>query len=259
MRMPAEPRRRRSLLWPSIVILAALGCLVGLGLWQIERKAWKESLIATLEQRLAQPPVPLPGAEIWPSLDRTTWEFRRVRFAAELQHAQEALVYTAGSPLRTDVSGPGYWVFTPARPSGGGAVAVNRGFVPQDRRDPQARTQGRVPGTVELTGVLRWPEERSWFLAADDPARNLFFARDPQAMADAKQWGAVAQFYVDLETPIPPGGLPRPGPLAVNLRNQHLQYALTWFALAVALVVVSAFWLRRRMGEPSSGRPDPFL
>jgi cytochrome oxidase assembly protein ShyY1 len=84
------------------------------------------------------------------------------------------------------------------------------------------------------------------FLQADDPARNTFFARDHQAIATARQWGSVAPFYVEQEAPVPPGGLPKPGPIKVNLRNQHLQYAVTWFGLALVLVGASAFWLLQR-------------
>jgi surfeit locus 1 family protein len=239
--------RRRSLLLPVVAILAVLALLIGLGVWQLERKAWKEALVATLEQRLAHPPGPLPDPGSGGGLDQRDWEFRRVRFTATVRHADEALVYTSGSPLRPDVSGPGYWVFAPAALAGGGGlIVVNRGFVPQGRHDAPARAQGQASEPVEITGVLRWPEPSSIFLQADDPGRNTFFARDHRAIAAAKQWGAVLPFYVEQETPVPSGGLPKPGPLKVNLRNQHLQYALTWFGLAAALAVVSLTWLRRR-------------
>lgn len=244
MRAPTEPMRRRSLLLPVVVIVAAMALLIGLGVWQLERKAWKEALIATLEQRLAQPPAPLPDPASGGGLDQGDWEFRRVRFTARVRHDDEALVYTSGSPLRPDVSGPGYWVFAPAALAGGGLVAVNRGFVPQGRHDPAARAQSQSSDPVEITGVLRWPEPRSAFLQADDPGRNTFFARDHRAIAAAKNWGPVLPFYVEQEAPIPPGGLPKPGPLKINLRNEHLQYALTWFGLAAVLAALSWVWLR---------------
>jgi surfeit locus 1 family protein len=243
----SEPVRRRGLLVPVLAIMILLALLVGLGLWQLERKAWKEALMATLEQRLAQPAGSLPDPGSGGGLDQHDWEFRRVRFTATLRHADEALVYTSGSPLRPDVSGPGYWVFAPAALAGGGGlVAVNRGFVPQGRQDAAARAQGQSAAPVEIVGVLRWPEPGSVFLQADDPARNTFFTRDHRAIAAAKQWGAVLPFYIEQEAPVPPGGLPKPGPLQVKLRNEHLQYALTWFGLAGALAVVSVAWLRRR-------------
>ena len=140
--------------------------------------------------------------------------------------------------LRSDVSGVGYWVFTPARLADGSLVMVDRGFVPQDRRDPKTRPQGQVPGAVAIVGALRWPEEAGWFTPDPDTAGNLWFRRDPAGMAQTKKLGPVAPFYVEQEGPIPPGGLPKPGPLTVNLTNHHLQYALTWYGLAVVLIVV---------------------
>ncbi|MFL5000559.1 MAG: SURF1 family protein [Xanthobacteraceae bacterium] len=240
---------RRGFVLPGIVVLAALVVLLGLGTWQLERKAWKEALIATLDERLAAPPADVPARTTWDRLDRSGMEFRRVRFSAELLHDQEALVYTSGSALRSDVSGPGYWVFTPARLTHGSIIVVNRGFVPEGRQDPASRAAGQTPGVSEIIGALRWPESRGLFTPADNPARNLWFVRDHLAMAAAKNWGPVAPFFVDQEAPPPTGGLPRVGKIAPNLRNDHLQYALTWYALAGVLAAVFLLWLRSRAKE----------
>jgi surfeit locus 1 family protein len=237
----------RTWMVPSLVTLVGVAVLVWLGTWQIERKAWKESLIAALTERLARPPAPLPPPSEWDNLDAAQDEFRRVAFTGVFQHDRETHVYTAGSALRTDVTGPGYWVFTPARLLDGRLVMVDRGFVPEDRRDPRSRRQGQMPGEVRIVGTLRWPEEPGWFTPEPDPARNLWFRRDPAGMARAKNLGSIAPFYVVQETPMPPGGLPKPGPLTVNLRNPHLQYALTWYGLAVVLIVVFlSFVISRR-------------
>src|SRR5262249_59502630 len=106
----------------SVAALAALAALIWLGTWQLERKAWKEDLIATLTQRLAAAPDNLPAPAAWDRLTQTADEFRRVAFAAEFLHDRQALVYTAGSAPRGDVSGPGYWVFHPARRPHGGPL-----------------------------------------------------------------------------------------------------------------------------------------
>ena len=97
-----------------------------------------------------------------------------------------------------------------------------------------------------MVGVLRWPEVAGWFAPSHDTARNLWFVRDPLAIAAAKGWTGVAPFYVELESPQPPGGLPQPGPLKVRLRNEHLGYAITWYGLAVVVIVMFAFWLYAR-------------
>ncbi len=244
MRAPSEPRprRRRSLLSAALFAVVGIAILCGLGTWQIERRAWKEGLIDTLQRRLAGTPSALPSQDAWPKLAAAADEFRRVRFRAEIAYDQEALIYTAGSAFRPDVSGPGYWVFAPAHLADGSVVVLDRGFVPDGRQDRRFRAEGERAGPQEIVGAMRWPEVAVWLTPPGDPARNLWFARDHLAIAAAKGWGAVAPFFVEQEAPVPPGGLPRPGPLTGHLRNEHLQYALTWFGLALALAVVFGVW-----------------
>lgn len=235
--------KRRSWVGLLIPALLAFAVLVGLGTWQIQRKAWKEGLIAALNTQLAAPPIALPAAASWPQLDRKDDEYRRVTFQATFDNAKEALVFAAPSNFRPDVSDePGYWVFTPARLADGSIVIVNRGFVPDGRQDPASRPQGQLTGPVEIVGSMRWPEEQHWFTPADEPAKNLWFSANPQSIAAAKGVGAVAPFYVEQESPVPPGGLPRPGKLMVTLPDNHLQYALTWYGLALVLVIWFAAW-----------------
>jgi surfeit locus 1 family protein len=259
--MSAGERRRRSWLGLLIPALLAFAVLVGLGTWQIQRKAWKEGLIASLTERLAAPPIALPSPATWPSLDPATDEYRRVTFSAEFDHAKEALVFAAPSAFRPDVSAPGYWLFTPARLADGSLLIVNRGFVPEGRQDPKSRPDGQISGAVEIIGAMRWPDGRNWFTPNDEPAHNLWFSRNPQAIAAAKGLGNVAPFYVEQETPVPPGGLPHPGKLVVSLPDNHLQYALTWYGLAIVLVVVFATWAfssgRSRRGSAPTSRPRP--
>jgi surfeit locus 1 family protein len=235
---------RRGLLGPVLFTASALAVLIGLGTWQLDRKAWKEALTATVNARLAAPPRELPRPEEWRGLNPAESEYCRVRFRADFQHDQESFVQATKSAFRDDVSGIGYWVFTPHRIDGR-PVLVNRGFVPESRRDAATRLNGQVQ-SVEITGVLRWPEPRNWFTPADEPARNRFYARDPGAIATAKGWSQAAPFYIEQETPVPPGGLPHPSTLNVRLRNDHLQYALTWYSLAAILVGVFWVWIRGR-------------
>ncbi len=231
MNVALARRLRSGLAVPAIFALVATVIFVGLGTWQLQRKAWKEALIETLEQRLSAPPGDLPPRERWASLSAANDEFRRVKFSAAFVPGAEALVYTSGSALRSDVSGSGYWVFAPAQLTSGGIVVVNRGFVPEGRQDPVTRAAGAPTGHADLVA---------------DPDRNIWFVRDPVAIAAAKSWGEVAPFFIELESPQPPGGLPRPGALKVNLRDEHLQYAITWYGLALVVVVMFGFWLSSR-------------
>jgi surfeit locus 1 family protein len=247
-RAEAAPHRlvTRNRSWRSLFVpaLLAFAVLIALGTWQIERKAWKEALVASLTERLAVPPQALPSAKDWAKLDRAGDEYRRIKFTASFDNAREALVFAAASAFRPDVTSPGYWVFTPARLADGSLVIVNRGFVPDARRDPQSRPQGQITETVEITGALRWRDERHWFTPADDASHNFWFTRDPAGIAAAKGLDpkSVAPFYVEQEAPTPPGGLPQPGKLVVALPDNHLQYALTWYGLAAVLAAVFGFW-----------------
>src|SRR5262249_9266693 len=162
-RMTAARPAWRGLVIPSVFAAAALAVLLGLGTWQVERRAWKEALIGEITQRLAAAPGELPSPASWPTLDPAGAEFRRVRFRAELLHDREAFVHTSGSALRSDASGIGYWVFTPARLPGGELILVNRGFVPEARRDPATRAAGNLSGPVEIIGAIRAPERPGWF------------------------------------------------------------------------------------------------
>jgi surfeit locus 1 family protein len=250
-RPPARRRTWLSLLIPALLLLAAL---IALGTWQLQRKAWKEDLIATLTERLAAPPSGLPAPNTWPGLDQADDEYRRVKFTATFDYGKEALVYAAASAFRPDVTGHGYWIFTPARLADGAVVMVDRGFAPEDRKDAASLAAGEIAGPVEIVGALRWPEARTWFSAVDDPVHNLWFVRDPRAMAAAKGIGAVAPFYVEQESPVPPGGWPQPGKLVVNLPNNHLQYVVTWYGLALVLVVIFIVWARSSSRSASQTR-----
>ncbi len=241
---------RHGLLVPSLVAIAAFVVLIGLGTWQLERKAWKEKLIAAMDKRLVASPVALPEASEWPLLNPDNAEFRRVKFHAQFLEGRGVFVYVAGSALRNDIKEPGYFAFQPARLDDGRTIIVNRGYVPIDQTIPWRG------GIVDVVGYLRWPEARPWGLSDTDTSSDTWFVRDQRAMAAAKGWGDVAPFYVDQESPVPPGGMPRPAALKVNLRNDHLQYAITWYGLAAVLVGMFSVWLiaRRRGG---AGGPAP--
>jgi len=248
LREPAAARAPRSgVIEATVLVAAGLAILIGLGIWQLDRRVWKHHLIASLNAELAKPPTDLPPRTDWAQLKPNALEFRRVSFPAEFLPGQEALVYSAGSALRPDVKGAGYWVFAPARLAGGSIVIVDRGFVPPARKDPASRAQGAPHGVVNIVGVLRWPEQSGSFTPAADLKANVWYARDLKAIAAAKQWADFAPFYIDQESPVPPGGWPKPGKLVVHLPDNHLQYALTWFGGALLLAGLYLRWLVRRL------------
>jgi surfeit locus 1 family protein len=240
-------RQRGGVIEATVFTLAGVAILIGLGFWQLDRKVWKENLIATVTARLHRAPEDLPPRESWSQLLRADNEYARVKFPAEFLPGQEALVYTAGSAFRPDVQGAGYWVFAPARLAGGSIVLVDRGFVPAGRKDPATRAQGAPQGVIDIVGVMRWPEARGMFTPADEPQNNVWYLRDSTAIAVAKKWDTAAPFYIEQEAPVPPGGWPKPGKLVVALPDNHLQYAITWFGLALGLAGVYVVWLAGRL------------
>jgi cytochrome oxidase assembly protein ShyY1 len=214
----------------------------------LQRRIEKHALIAALTERLAATPVPLPSPPEWSALKPAKDEFRRVRFTATYARLPDAMVYSAGSAVREDISGPGTWAFLPAALPGGEAIVINTGFVPNTMQDRgvEDRAVARLvtDAPVTLTGYIRFPETAGMLTPSENLTKRLWFARDHLAMAHALGWGSVAPFYVDLETPAPENAVPKPGPLDVHLKDDHMQYAITWFTLAGAVLIAFGVWWR---------------
>ena len=259
--MIATTARRRGVAGFGAFTLVMVALFVGLGVWQLQRRIEKHALIAALTERLAAAPGALPVPSQWTALTPERDEFRRVSFSATYEPRPDAMVYSSGSAVRDDISGPGTWAFLPARlPGGGETVVVNAGFVQntmQDRtQQDRAVMQLITSEPVMLTGYIRFPEAAGTLTPPENPAKRLWFTRDHLAMARALGWGEggrpVAPFYIDLEQAVPASGMPKPGPLQVHLKDDHLQYAITWFALAGAVVIALGVWVRGQRRLPSS-------
>jgi surfeit locus 1 family protein len=244
----------------GVFTLLMVAVFVGLGVWQLQRRVEKHALIAALTERLAVAPGSLPSPSQWNALTSAGDEFRRVRFAASYQSLADAMVYSSGSAVRDDVSGPGTWAFLPARLPTGETVVINAGFVQNTMQDRSLQDRAVVPlitnAPVTLTGYIRFPEVAGTLTPPENLAKRLWFTRDHLAMARGLGWGGdgqkIAPFYIDLEQPVPASGIPKPGPLEVHLKDDHLQYAITWFALAGAVVIAFGVWVRgqRRIAIP---------
>jgi cytochrome oxidase assembly protein ShyY1 len=232
----------RGSLGMSTFTLVVVGALIGLGVWQLQRRVEKHALITALTDRLGAAAVTLAPPDQWQALTPEHDEFRRVTITATFREAPDAKVYATGSALRTDVATLGTFMFAPATLADGATLVIDRGFVPDGMKEA-------VPlrGLITMTGYIRFPERPGWITPAPDVGKRLWFARDHIGMAKALSWGTVAPFYLDLESPAPSSGLPKPGPLEVHLKDDHLQYAITWFGLAAAVAGAFAIWLRGRM------------
>ncbi|WP_413814270.1 SURF1 family protein [Bosea sp. Root483D1] len=235
----AERRRRGGIV--RTVFIAGL-CLVtlvcaGLGVWQVQRRSWKLDLIARVEARLKAPPVVAPGPAEWPGITATADEYRRIALQGRYLDAPETLT------MAVTERGPGFWVLAPFRADAGFTVLVNRGFVPEDRRAPQDRR--KVAGSeAVVVGLLRPDEPVGGFLRANDPAAGRWYSRDVAAIAQARQLGAVAPYFIDADAATEPGPLPQGGMTQVAFHNTHLIYALTWFCLALMSAGAVAYAIR---------------
>ncbi|HEY8564176.1 MAG TPA: SURF1 family protein [Beijerinckiaceae bacterium] len=239
--------RRAGLLWPGLATLVALAILIGLGSWQLQRKAWKENLIAQVDARAHGAPQPLPPEARWPDWKAEDEEFRRVTAQGRLEPDKTVLLNgilpgaTRGMPLQ------GYYVFAPLRLEDGGTVMINRGFIPSELKDQPGTPWRGEAGPTTLNGLLRAPERRSLFVPENDPARETWFVRDVGEMARARGLDRVAPFYVEVENTPGAPPWPKPGQAFVDLPNNHLQYALTWFGIAATLLGVFGVFARQRL------------
>jgi len=199
----------------------------GLGLWQVQRRAWKLDLIAQVERRIHAAPAPAPGPARWANLSQASDGYRRVRLTGVYDHSRETLVQAV------TYLGPGFWVMTPLRTDAGFTVLVNRGFTSLDRKRAETRRAGQTPGHVTVFGLLRISEPHGGFLRRNQPGEGRWYSRDVTEIARAKAVANAAPYFVDADSTPNPGGWPRGGLTAVRFPNSHLIYALTWFGLAL--------------------------
>lgn len=243
--------RDKRLVWPGIAALLGVAMLVALGNWQMHRLAWKEGLIAAIAERAHAVPVSLGVAEERSARGEDV-EYTRVSFKGQFLNDREIHLYALD-----EAGAPGFHVITPLRLGDGSIVLVNRGFVPNELKDPSRRSAGQLSGDVSVTGLLRRPDEQALFIPGNDTARNIWYWRDIDAMAavaagsDATR---VHRFIVDAEAePASPGGWPRGGVTRLTLPNRHLEYALTWYGLAATLVVVFVAFAASRPRDSQEG------
>ena len=240
----ATVRPRRGLILLGILTLAGVALFTSLGVWQVERLYWKLDLIQRVEERAQAAPVPAPGPEDWPAVTAASQEYRRVEVTGRFLNDRETLVQAVTE------RGGGFWVLTPLRTDRGFTVLVNRGFVPADRRAPDSRSDGLIASDTTVTGLLRVTEPGGGFLRSNDPAGDRWYSRDVAAIAAARGVTEAAPYFIDAEAS-PAGGYPVGGLTVLKFRNNHLVYALTWFALDLMLIAAAAYvarseWKRRR-------------
>lgn len=207
----------------------------GLGTWQVKRLQWKKGLIKDLESRTTEPVRDLP--ENIDELRSKFLEYRRVLVQGTFDHAEE--IHLAPRSLNEGAHGggslgrkpkSGAQIITPFEISGTGQrILVNRGWVPMDKIRPEKRQEGQIKGETSLVGFIRQGEKRQPFQAKNNPENNKWYSRDVDAMAEVT--GSLP-ILVDADAASTIPGGPRGGQTRVYLRNEHLQYIITWYSLS---------------------------
>ncbi|MFM9938892.1 MAG: SURF1 family protein [Hyphomicrobiaceae bacterium] len=235
-------RRPRTLFWPTLMTVLGALFLVGLGTWQLDRKAWKEALLQRIEERAKAEPIVLDAAaSLFKSGDDL--EYTRVRARGRLLTERSRFLFQAQGMAA------GYHVYTPLETPSGATLLVNRGFVPEAQLstiDTSPADRNRI---VDIVGLLRRPGHKGWFDGQNDPAKNRWYWRDLDGMAKASFPDGrreIYPFFLDIEASAAPraASYPQPGVTRVQLSNKHLQYAMTWYGLALTLIGVYLLYIR---------------
>ena len=224
---PSPERRPRG--GPILIVCVAVGLivLIGLGTWQLDRRAWKQDMLARVAASVSAEPVDLPAA----IEDAASWEYRAVRLSGTWDHDRERVMVA-----RVRNGAVGAHLFTPLVRDGD-TVLVNRGWVPLEAIDPAGRPGSRQDGPVTVTGLVRLPVAPGWFTPENDPVANeWYWVSIPDMVGD----GRVAPVFVAASAEDPaPDALPVPAPPQINIPDNHLSYAFTWYGLAVTLAVIA--------------------
>jgi surfeit locus 1 family protein len=220
--------------YPGFTIFAALmiAFLCGLGVWQVQRLHWKLDLIARIQAGLSAPPRPL--GTVWTPSDLAAMDYKKVTVHGRFLNTQEVYFFATGSG-----GVPDYHVLTPFV-TATGTLLVDRGEVPAERLSPATRTAGQPQGEVAVTGVLRKPDAPNLFTPQPDKLRRVTYTRHPATVAATFALPPLLPMFLEADATPNPGGWPKGGQTVIDLPNNHLSYAVTWFGLAAGLFGV---WL----------------
>lgn len=230
--------------------MAGFATLVSLGVWQLHRLAWKRDLIERVDQRVHAPPVAAPGPGQWAQVNAANSEYLHVSVQGHYRHDLETLVQAVTE------RGGGFWVLTPFDTVDGYVVLINRGFVSPPHRDRASRPEGQIDAATTITGLVRISEPSGGYLRTNEPAADRWFSRDVTAIAAARGLKNVAPYFIDADaSEAPQGNAPIGGLTVIAFRNTHLQYALTWFALALLVaggtfLILRYEWRWRKLAAP---------
>jgi surfeit locus 1 family protein len=224
----------KPMLVPTLWLIPMLAILLGLGTWQIQRLHWKEGLLAKIHVGLTAPPVPLHDA--LPALDPARIDdadYRRVMVHGLFENGEEIFFFTTGPDGE-----PVYHMLTPFLMDDGHTLVVDRGYFPMEMLGSGILRAGDLNGARSIVGIIREPAAPNWFTPPIDIAKRIVHTRNPETLAKAFGLKNVFPMFLEADATPNPGGWPKGGVTVVDLPNNHLQYAITWFGLALGLLAV---------------------
>ena len=231
-----RPQRR---VW--LVVCMAILILLGLGIWQLQRLEWKNNLIAHIARANEREPL-----QNWPQSPKDASDFgwRRVQLSGVFLHDKEMWL-----AARYHEGQLGFHILTPFLLDDGRVVLLNRGWVPNEKKEASARLEGQVGGAISLLAQIRTDRDQNPFTPEADVAKNIWFWRDITKMRTATGL-ELEPITADVIHMLPPGGFPIASSGDIRLPNDHLGYALTWFSLALAAAVMAVLYHLKPL-EPS--------
>lgn len=218
------------------VIALLLSCvLIALGSWQIKRLSWKHDLIARVEQNIHAKPMSAPSRNDWQQSDQKALEYRVVTVQGHYLNDKETPIAALTE------KGSGYWIVTPFQRDNGEIVFINRGFVGSDKRDPSNRETGQITEETVVTGLMRLTEPKGFFLRQNDPDNNIWHARDIEVLSERLDLKNVPDYFIDANSDQNRDDRPTGGLTVVKFADNHLAYALTWFALTIMVLGMAGY------------------
>jgi len=215
----------------SIVCAILFAVLISLGVWQLQRLHWKLDLIHLIARNMHARPLSLDGHGI--PIHTLDTEYLHVSVSGRFDNKNEAYIFGIG-PL----GAPVFHVVVPLTSRSGETFLVDRGIVPRDMRSPATRPAGVSIGEVKVVGFWRWAEQPGTFTPRPDLHNRIWYSRDLMSIARADNVALAAPGVIEADATPNRGGWPKGGQTEVNIRNDHLQYAVTWFLMAAGLVGV---------------------
>ncbi|HPF46520.1 MAG: SURF1 family protein [Alphaproteobacteria bacterium] len=216
-------------LWPTLISIILLACLLWLGNWQVERLEWKLGLIKQIENRAYAEPVTLPATLSNPE----DMEYLSVKVTGKFSNDQEMTLYSVGPNGEA-----GYDLYTPFADQSGKIIIINRGWVPERMKNQQSRPETLESDIVTVAGLLRAPVKKLWYGPENDPDNNNWYYGNLNAMISAQNLTNVFPMFLYAVSMGNNDGFPIAGRTELNIVNNHLDYALTWYGLAIVLVII---------------------